>query len=275
MAAFLARRTELGNEIRLRTEREFTLISGKKPIRMEGQCGLCDKPVVFSADWQHSRTRPDGREIPNWRERLVCPCGINNRLRASLHFMKSNCGLTPDSSVYLTEQATPFYDLVKGRAPHTVGSEFLGDGTAPGATNGRGLRNEDMTRLSFRDGQFEIAGSFDVLEHVPDYRSALKELCRVLSPGGSLVLTAPFRLDLAQTLARARIQADGSIEHLHPPEYHGDPLNPDGVLCYYHFGWDLLDDMRNAGFAQAFCHLYWSWELGYLGGMGILFHAVR
>ncbi|MGH8248787.1 MAG: class I SAM-dependent methyltransferase [Gammaproteobacteria bacterium] len=275
MAAFLARRVELRNEIRSHTDREYTLIDGRRPVNLDGHCGLCNRNVVFTADWQHSRKRSDNRQVPNWRERLVCPCGINSRLRASLHFMKANCGLNSTSSVYLTEQATSFFELVKGDAGDTIGSEHLGDKTPLGGNDQHGIRNEDITRLTFDDGQFDIVGSFDVLEHVPDYRTALCEMYRVLRSGGSLVVTAPFRLDLAQTLMRARLRDDGSIEHLHPPEYHGDPQNPHGVLCYYHFGWDILDDMCSAGFAKALCHLYWSWDLGYLGGLGILFHGIK
>ena len=33
------------------------------------------------------------------------------------------------------------------------------------------------------------------------------------------------------------------------PEYHGDPISG-GVLCFHHFGWALLDDVREAGFAD-------------------------
>ena len=43
---------------------------------------------------------------------------------------------------------------------------------------------------------------------------------------------------------------DGRIEHLQPPEYHGDPLGG-GVLCFHHFGWDLLEALREAGFTDA------------------------
>jgi hypothetical protein len=42
---------------------------------------------------------------------------------------------------------------------------------------------------------------------------------------------------------RARIGADGAIEHLEPAEYHGD-LVSGGVLCFHHFGWDLLEQAR-------------------------------
>lgn len=274
MSAYLTKRDELRDELSSRTRREEAVTKSDGRMKYKGYCALCEKPVKFTADWQHSRTLPDGRRIPNWRERLECPCGINNRLRASLHFMRSECGFDSNTSLYLTEQTTPFFKLARDIASHTVGSEHLGDGTRPGAINRNGLRNEDVTRLTFDSNQFDIVGSFDVLEHVPDYKKALSELFRILRPGGSLVMTAPFRIGSKETLVRARAKEDGTIEHLLPPEYHGDPLSAEGVLCFYHFGWDILDDMRLAGFSDVWCHVYWSHEFGYLGG-GTLFHAVK
>ena len=46
-------------------------------------------------------------------------------------------------------------------------------------------------RLPFRDGTFDTAVSFQVLEHVPQPARMLVEIRRVLKPGGVLVLTAP------------------------------------------------------------------------------------
>ncbi len=274
MSAYVARRDELRIELSSRNERENSVTRGIRRSKFKGHCALCDKSVIFSADWQHSLTLPDGRRVPNWRERLVCPCGINNRLRACLHFMLSECGFSSTSELYLTEQTTPFFKLAREISIHTVGSEHLSDGTGLGATNRHGLRNEDITKLTFDSDQFDIVGSFDVLEHVPEYKTALTELSRILRPGGSLVLTAPFRVNSKETLVRARVKDDGAIEHLLPPEYHGHLLNAEGVLCYYHFGWDLLDEMRSAGFSDVGCHVYWSYELGYLGD-GTLLHAIK
>ena len=59
-----------------------------------------------------------------------------------------------------------------------------------------------------------------------------------------------FHVDLEATETLARMDADGRVEHLQPPEYHGDPLGG-GVLCFHHFGWDLLAAMREAGFSDA------------------------
>lgn len=71
------------------------------------------------------------------------------------------------------------------------------------------------------------------------------------------MLTAPFIESKAATLVRARLGAGGDVQHLCEPEIHGDPV-AGGVLCYYHFGWDLLDAARAAGFRQAHWVRTWS-----------------
>jgi hypothetical protein len=75
------------------------------------------------------------------------------------------------------------------------------------------------------------------------------------------------------TLIRAVVEKDGSIRHLHPPEYHGDPLSKDGVLCFHNFGWSFLDDMKQVGFKDACLSFYWSRQLGYLGGYQFVIKA--
>jgi ubiquinone/menaquinone biosynthesis C-methylase UbiE len=45
--------------------------------------------------------------------------------------------------------------------------------------------------MPFRDGVFDVAGSFDVLEHLPDESGALGELTRVTSQAGAVVVTVP------------------------------------------------------------------------------------
>jgi SAM-dependent methyltransferase len=46
----------------------------------------------------------------------------------------------------------------------------------------------DLTRLPYPDGQFDAAVCGWVLEHLPDPRLGLRELSRVLRPGGRLLL---------------------------------------------------------------------------------------
>lgn len=46
----------------------------------------------------------------------------------------------------------------------------------------------DLTRLPYGDGAFDAAVCGWVLEHLPDPKSGLRELARVLAPGGKLLL---------------------------------------------------------------------------------------
>jgi SAM-dependent methyltransferase len=45
------------------------------------------------------------------------------------------------------------------------------------------IPSEDLTRLSYRDGSFDLIVTSETLEHVPDLDAALWELRRVLRPG--------------------------------------------------------------------------------------------
>lgn len=190
------------------------------------------------------------------REGVCCShCGLSARLRSSLALLSH---FAPDArQVYMTEMATPAFAWAQGRFPEIQGSEFQPDTESRqrltehlAALGGHGeVQFQDVTALTFADASMDAVVSLDVLEHVPDYRAAVSEFARVLRPDGVLVATFPFT-DQGQTLVRARLDAEGEVEHLMEPEYHGDPLG-DGVLCFYHFGWDILDAAKRAGFRTA------------------------
>ena len=95
-----------------------------------------------------------------------------------------------------------------------------------------------------------------------------------MRPGGQLIFTVPFT-GAPDTLVRARVMPDGTISHLLPPEYHADPLTVDGCLCFYHFGWDLLDTLRSLGFVDVRALVYWSREYGYISGDPQMIFAAR
>lgn len=265
---FQAQQAEFGETWTEFRRREGEIAADFSGNSLSGYSVPAARQVDFSVAW------PTTGGEPNWRETIVCPVtGLANRTRAAFHIL-NNEGLTPRHKIYLTEQATPVYTWFKEAGYDVTGSEFL-DGVTPSETDARGLRCEDLTRLSFADATFDDLLTFDVFEHVPDFRAALSECARVIKPGGRMVLTAPFSVSLEHTLVRARIGDDGSIEHLLEPEYHGDPVREGGVLCYYYYGWNLLDDMRAAGFADAEVVLYWSEAYGYLGAIQVLVIARR
>jgi SAM-dependent methyltransferase len=222
---------------------------------------------------------PDPSSPFDWREQGACPaCGLNARMRLCLELMRLELEGVARPSVYLTEQATRGYAAANRLFPGALGSEFVFDVERIARLQdyvqsitgdpGQRLRSEDVTRLSFDDASLDAIGSFEVLEHVPDYPAALAEFARVLKPGGLLVLTVPFLDHSGTTLVRARVADDGSIEHIEPPEYHGDPTSADGALCFHHFGWDLFEALKRLGFERIEYVTAWSLSLGLLGSLG-------
>jgi SAM-dependent methyltransferase len=197
-------------------------------------------------------------------------------MRASLHLLLSELKPDRESRIYLTEQITALFHWIKLRYPRAVGSEYLRDGTARGQTNAAGIRHEDLTALSFPDASCDFIVSLEVMEHIPDFRPAFTECARLLVPGGKFLLSVPFHRG-PNHLVRASLRTDGSIEHHLPAEYHGDPLDDQGCLCFHHFGWDILDFLRQAGFRRATGYSIWSRELAYMAAEGdmILFIAVK
>lgn len=59
---------------------------------------------------------------------------------------------------------------------------------------------EDLQRLSFAAGSVDFVSCFHVLEHVRDDKRALRELGRVLSSRGRLILCVPITFGLARTV---------------------------------------------------------------------------
>jgi len=53
------------------------------------------------------------------------------------------------------------------------------------------LQQADATRLPFADASIDKIICSEVLEHIHDYQSVLKEIARVLKPGGQLAVTVP------------------------------------------------------------------------------------
>jgi SAM-dependent methyltransferase len=242
---------------------------------LNGVCYVCKLQTDFAVDFLYSHEL-NGKRVPNWRERLICPsCELNNRLRAVIHIFEQVCEPEKDSDIYLTEQLSPLYAWFREHYSRVIGSEFIGDSVDFGACDEEGVRNEDLTQLSIKDETCDYILSFDILEHIPNYRKAISECARCLKPGGRLLLSVPFANLEKKNIIRAKVSDSGEIEHLLPAEYHGDPLNPDGCLCFYHFGWELLEDLNSLGFENSRALLYWSKKFGYLGGQPMLFVATK
>lgn len=232
--------------------------SGGQAPRLDGYSAASNSMVHFRVDTR--MVLGDGTY--NLRETVNCPTtGFNMRMRAAIQAVRQ-CETDTTCRIYIAEQKTPLFRFFCEIYGDVSGSEYLGDSVPLGARDASGLRNEDGTQLTFPNNDFDVVLSFEVLEHIPDYKRALRETHRILRPGGRFYLTAPFIASRQETLVRAKVE-DGEIVHILEPEYHGDPVRQEGILCFQHFGWDLADCLREAGFDDVAALVFDRIEEGY------------
>jgi SAM-dependent methyltransferase len=128
---------------------------------------------------------------------------------------------------------------IREGAPGYVASQFF-PGEAPGTTV-RGFRNENLEAMTFPDASFDLVVTLDVMEHVNQPDTVLREVRRTLRPGGAYLFTVPTYKGKVASERRAHYREDGSVEHMAEPEYHGNPVSDAGSLVTFHYGYDFAE----------------------------------
>ena len=131
---------------------------------------------------------------------------------------------------------------VWGKRPHLTCSEYF-EGYQSGEYRD-GVLCQNVEQLSFPDDSFDLVISEDVLEHVADYQQGLREVHRVLKPGGHHIFSVPFEFT-DQTTSRFARQGDEYVPTA-PLYTHGDPVRG-SIPVFTHFGYDLLEFLRGLG----------------------------
>jgi len=100
------------------------------------------------------------------------------------------------------------------------------------------MKHCDITAIPEPDASFDVVICNHVLEHIADDRTAMRELRRVLRPGGLAVLQHPVE-DRPDSFEDASVVDPAERLRVFGQEDH--------VRIY---GWDILDRLREAGFVD-------------------------
>lgn len=216
----------------------------------------------------------------NLRESCICQtCHSTNRQRQITYSLcqylnirsLKQLGNIPDITIYNTESSGPLHQKLKTNKNY-ICSEYFGSKHKSG-TMVKGILNQDLTNLSFKNNSVDIVLSSDVFEHIPKPYQAHREVYRVLKKHGCHIFTVPFCQNQLTDETRATIDRNSQIVYIKKPIYHLDGIRPDkGALVYNIFGKEMLSKLKKLGFKTK-TDLLSKPFLGILGNNAIVFTA--
>ncbi len=119
---------------------------------------------------------------------LMCPyCLSRPRHRTAYRFFHERTDLfdgRPKRMLHVAPEAA-----LAPKFREIPGLDYLSGDLNPAAA----MVQMDITDIRYPDNSFDVIYCSHVLEHVPDDRRAMRELARVLKPGGWAVLAVPLR----------------------------------------------------------------------------------
>lgn len=162
----------------------------------------------------------------------LCPrCGSRDRHRALWLYLRERMGIEEAQHLRLLHFAPE--NALARRLSSLPSVDYTTADLDPGAA----MVAADITALPFDGASFDAILCIHVLEHVEDDRAAMRELRRVLAPGGWAIVMVPLDLDRAETYEDPAITS--------PEDRRAEFWQADHVRLY---GRDLADRLRTAGF---------------------------
>lgn len=142
---------------------------------MSRYCPVCDATSDAFLEYGF-KPRADAR----------CPtCGSLERHRLLLVFLRMKTNLFDGN-------AKRFLHVAPERSLEKIFSQACGSGyLSADLSDPLAMEKIDITDIRHPDGSFDGIYCSHVLEHVPDDRKAMRELCRVLRPSGFAILNVP------------------------------------------------------------------------------------
>lgn len=224
--------------------------------KKEGHCDACGDEASFeyfdvindrlASEWKINKSLQHAYSV---RESMHCSsCRCSVRLRAlaraitlvfdprSKSLMESiKKGVFKSKNVAEINACGDLHEILK-KIKSLEYSEYAG--------RVKGVRDEDLQNLTYKDNAFDLILTSDTFEHVPDYQKALTEIYRILKPGGYHIYTLPLIFS-RKTKRRVKIYRD-KLEMIARPSYHGAG-EEDNLVCT-EFGIDFMNELKKSNF---------------------------
>jgi SAM-dependent methyltransferase len=195
-------------------------------IENNGFCVCCDQDTIFRSD-------------DEWlRDFYVCTnCGSIPRERALMRVIEMFYPNWRELTIHESSPVNRGASIkLKNKCKHYIPSQYWFE-RKPGEQYD-GVYNVNLEKQHFENESFDLIVTQDVFEHIYKPKDAMQEIYRTLRHGGAHICTIPL-VNKSKPTEEWSILKNGKIQFLHQPEYHGNPVDPQGSPVSYHYGYDL------------------------------------
>ena len=134
--------------------------------------------------------------IAGYGENILCPhCLSNSRERLVIAMLCARFDISKKRILHLSPEKYIF-DILKDKAIVTTADLH------PGfyKSTDKNIKEENATALSFENESFDLVIANHIMEHIPADEKAMKEIYRVLNPGGNLIMQVPYSETISNTI---------------------------------------------------------------------------
>jgi len=210
-----------------------------KKYKGEGYtCNFCNSTYSAFAPWYPAAADraaiENNKVIAGYGEHILCPhCLSTARERLIRALMDTILAVDNKKILHLSPEEH-IYTFIRARA-HVVAADYI-----PGFYKNiaQSVQYADATHLAFNDNAFDMVLANHIMEHIPDDRTAMREIRRVLKPGGTAVLQVPFSTSIPATLEDI---------HISDPQKQSALFGQKDHVRIYQLN-DYLQRLREAGF---------------------------